>query len=157
MAFFKQFSGLTIWKCPYNDQKEWPKPQSDTSYKRQWIVECIYITYVGFSWPLGRSLIILKSLQLVSFTDSFVQLLSALQTVFLPLEKQNSLIYCQKADNFFASTARWRCCCCCCFPCFPGKDQIRRHCLSIVDPVTTKYHDYFYFFKFDVPYNWYHA
>ena len=102
---------------------------------------------------LGGSLIILKSLQLVSFTDSFVQLLSALQTVFLPLEKQNSLIYCQKADDFFASTARWRCCCCCCFPCFPGKDQIRRHCLSIVDPVTTKYHDYFYFFKFDVPYN----
>ena len=106
---------------------------------------------------LGGSLIILKSLQLVSFTDIFVQLLSALRTVFLPLEKQNSLIYCQKADDFFASTARWRCCCCCCFPCFPGKDQIRRHCLSIVDPVTTKYHDYFYFFKFDVPYNWYHA
>ena len=32
MAFFKLFSGLIIWKYPYNYQNEWPNPQNDTSY-----------------------------------------------------------------------------------------------------------------------------
>ena len=42
---------------PYNYQKECLKPQHDTSYKHQWIMECIYITYVGFSrpWVMGSS------------------------------------------------------------------------------------------------------
>ena len=55
--FFKLYLRLTIWKCPYNDQNEWLKPQRDTSYERHWIMECIYITYVGFSrpWVMGSS------------------------------------------------------------------------------------------------------
>ena len=74
-------SGLWLWLFSnyFRDLlSEWPKPQHDTPYWRQWIMECIYITCLWY-WSLCPSFEKVKGHENICFCKLLIRVETSIE------------------------------------------------------------------------------